>query len=102
MNKNKRNKQKKRKKDFLQDSNPTILERQRKPKKTKPTMPPPERKKAITMGEIITVKELSEKIGIQVADIIKQLLGLGVLATINNELDYDTPSLIAAEYNIEL
>lgn len=101
-NEHHRDKRKKRKKDFWQDSNPTILERQRKPKKTKPTMPPPERKKAITMGEIITVKELSEKIGIQVADIIKQLLGLGVIATINNELDYDTASLIAAEYNIEL
>jgi translation initiation factor IF-2 len=54
------------------------------------------------MGDIITVKELSEKIGIQVAEIIKKLMGLGILATINNELDYDTANLIASEFNIEL
>lgn len=63
---------------------------------------PPERKKAITMGEVITVKELSEKIGISVADIIKNLMKLGVLATINQELDYETAALVASEFDIEL
>lgn len=63
---------------------------------------PPERKKAITIGEVITVKELSETIGISVADIIKKLMSLGVLATINQELDYETAALVAAEFDIEL
>jgi len=63
---------------------------------------PPERKKAITMGDVITVKELSEKIGVSVADIIKSLMGFGVLATINQELDYDTAALVSSEFNIEL
>jgi translation initiation factor IF-2 len=54
------------------------------------------------MGEFITVKELSEKIGIQVSEIIKRLMNLGVLATINQELDYDTAALVASEFDIEL
>jgi translation initiation factor IF-2 len=54
------------------------------------------------MGDFITVKELSEKIGIQVAEIIKKLMSLGILATINQELDYETAYLIASEFNIEL
>ena len=74
----------------------------RKAKETNKPTPPPERKKAITMGDIITVKELSEKIGIQVAEIIKRLMGMGILATINQELDYETAYLIASEFNIEL
>ncbi len=101
-----RDKNRKNKKDHWQDSNINALnKRTRKPKKdkrAKPLTPPPERKKAITMGDFITVKELSEKIGIQVSEIIKKLLGLGVLATINQELDYDTANLIASEFEIDL
>lgn len=62
----------------------------------------PERKKAITIGEITTVKELSETAGISVADIIKQLMNLGILATINQEIDFDTASLVASQFNITL
>lgn len=52
--------------------------------------------------ETITVKDLSEKIGKPVAEIIKKLFNLGILATINQDIDYDTCSLIAADYDIEL
>jgi len=101
-----KDKNKKSKKDYWEDTNYSILDKKvRKPKKEKGVQqpaPPPERKKAITMGDIITVKELSEKIGIQVAEIIKKLLSLGILATINQEIDYDTANLIASEFNIEL
>ncbi|WP_129722405.1 translation initiation factor IF-2 [Xylanivirga thermophila] len=62
----------------------------------------PERKKAITIGEITTVKELSETAGISVADIIKQLMNLGILATINQEIDFDMASLVASQFNITL
>ena len=52
--------------------------------------------------ETITVKDLSEKIGKPAAEIIKKLFILGIMATINQEIDYDTCSLIAADYGIEL
>jgi translation initiation factor IF-2 len=101
-----RDKHRRSKKDYWAENNYNEF-RARKPKKSKAKQakqpaPIPERKKAITMGDIITVKELSEKIGIQVAEIIKKLMSLGILATINNELDYDTANLIASEFNIEL
>ena len=53
-------------------------------------------------SETITVKELSEKIGKPAAEIIKKLFILGIMATINQEIDFDTCSLIASDYGIEL
>ena len=58
--------------------------------------------KAVLTTEMITVKDLSEKIGKPAAEIIKKLFILGIMATINQEIDYDTCSLIAADYGIEL
>ncbi len=58
--------------------------------------------KAVMTTETITVKDLSEKIGKPAAEIIKKLFKMGVLATINQDLDYDTCALVAADYNIEL
>lgn len=70
--------------------------------KQEPVRPTAERKKSITMGDFITVKDLSEKIGVQASEIIKSLLKLGVLVTINQDLDYDTAMLVSSEFNIEL
>ncbi len=58
--------------------------------------------KAVITSETITVKDLSEKIGKPAAEIIKKLFILGVLATINQEIDFDTCALIASDYGIEL
>ncbi|MGI6238989.1 MAG: translation initiation factor IF-2, partial [Christensenellales bacterium] len=57
--------------------------------------------KAYMTAETITVKDLSERIGKPVGEILKKLMMLGIIATINNELDFDTASLICAEYGIE-
>ena len=57
---------------------------------------------AIIPTETVTVKELSEIIGKPVAEIIKKLFLLGIMATINNEIDFDTCELIASEYDITL
>ncbi|GEM_PF-176021 len=58
--------------------------------------------KATVTGDTLTIKEFSEKIGKPASGIIKKLLLLGVMATINNEIDYDMATLIANEYGIEL
>lgn len=58
--------------------------------------------KAVITTEMITVKDLSEKIGKPAAEIIKKLFMLGVVATINQDIDFDTCELIAADYGIEL
>ncbi len=57
---------------------------------------------AVIPTEKVTVKELSEIIGKPAAEIIKKLFLLGVMATINQELDFDTCELIASDYNITL
>ncbi|MGI6113105.1 MAG: translation initiation factor IF-2 [Mahellales bacterium] len=58
--------------------------------------------KPITIGEHIAVKELSEKIGIPASELIKRLISLGVMANINQELDFDTACILAEEYDIKL
>ncbi len=58
--------------------------------------------KVVMNTELISVKSLAEKTGKPVADILKKLLLLGMMCTINSELDYDTAQLICTEFRIEL
>ncbi len=57
---------------------------------------------AVITTETITVKELSEKLGKPANEILKKLLMLGIIANINQELDFDTCELIAGEFGITL
>ena len=54
----------------------------------------------ITIPDPITVKDFAAEMKKTTADVIKKLLGFGVLATINNEIDFDTAFLIAEEFGI--
>ena len=54
----------------------------------------------ITIPETISVKDLATEMKITSSDVIKKLLNLGIMATINNEVDFDTAYLIAQEYGI--
>ncbi len=65
-------------------------------------MAPIKIEKAIMTAETITVKDLTERIGRPAGDILKKLLLLGNLATINSDLDFDTASLVAGEFGVEL
>ena len=56
----------------------------------------------ITLPEHVTVKEFAEKAGIQIPKIIEALMKNGVMATINQTIDYDTAAIIAAEIGIEV
>lgn len=58
------------------------------------------RPKLIKLGETITVKELASKMTYPVSDVIKKLMLLGTMATINQELDFATAALIAEEFGI--
>ncbi|MBQ7887882.1 MAG: translation initiation factor IF-2, partial [Clostridia bacterium] len=57
---------------------------------------------AYMTAETITVRDLTERIGKPAGEIIKKLLLLGIMATINQELDYDTASLVASEFGVTL
>ena len=52
----------------------------------------------IEMGETITVKELSEKLGKPSADVIKTLIFTGVMAAINQEIDFATAEKVCEKY----
>ncbi|NWF80302.1 MAG: translation initiation factor IF-2 [Chloroflexi bacterium] len=49
----------------------------------------------------MTVREFSEATGIGASEILKALLKGGVLANINQQIDYETAALIAADFSIE-
>ena len=54
----------------------------------------------IEIPENITVKDLASEMKKTTAEVIKKLLGYGIMATINNEIDFDTAYLVAQEFGI--
>ncbi|MBO5022044.1 MAG: translation initiation factor IF-2 [Clostridia bacterium] len=59
-------------------------------------------KHAVLTSKEITIKELSEKIGKPVTEIVKKLMLLGIMATINSNIDYETAELVASDFGITL
>lgn len=54
----------------------------------------------ISIPETVSVKDLATEMKITSGDVIKKLLSLGIMASLNNEIDFDTAYLIAQEYGI--
>ena len=54
----------------------------------------------IEIPESITVKDLAAEMKKTTAEVMKKLLGYGIMATINNEIDFDTAFLVAGEFGI--
>ena len=57
---------------------------------------------AVLTSKEITVKDFSEKIGKPVTEIVKKLMMLGIMATINSNIDFDTAELVASDFGITL
>ncbi|KIL73611.1 translation initiation factor IF-2 [Bacillus badius] len=78
-----------------------------KQRQSKPAvMPQPPKVKElpekITFAGSLTVSELAKKLNREPSEIIKKLFMVGVMATINQELDSDAIELIAGEYGVEV
>ena len=58
------------------------------------------RKKNIRIGNHVVVAELAGLIGIKVPEILKKLMGLGIMATINQTITGETAELIAADFDV--
>lgn len=54
----------------------------------------------ITIPEVISVKDLAVELKKTSSEIIKKLLGYGIMATINNDIDFDTAYLVAQEFGV--
>jgi len=59
-------------------------------------------KRRIKIDETIALSDLAKRMGIKVGEMIKQLMTLGVMATMNQTIDFDTATLVASEFNFEL
>ena len=51
----------------------------------------------VLIPDSITVGELASRLKVTASDVIKKLMGLGIMAGINQEIDFDTASLVAEE-----
>ena len=71
--------------------------------KQKPLITTPKAiKRRIKIDEIIALSDLAKRMGIKAGEIIKKLMDLGVMTTVNQAIDFDTAVLVAAEFDYEL
>jgi translation initiation factor IF-2 len=59
-------------------------------------------KRIIRITESISVGELAKRMGIKANDLIKSLMKMGMMVTINHPLDFDTAVILASEYGYEV
>ena len=57
--------------------------------------------KEVTIPETISVKDFAAEIKKTSGEVLKKLLGYGIMATLNNDIDFDTAFLIAEEFGIK-
>ncbi|GBG54827.1 translation initiation factor IF-2 [Sporomusaceae bacterium FL31] len=73
---------------------------QNQQRQTPPVKMEPPKPKVIKLGGPITVKEFAGKMGREVSEVIKKLMMLGVMATINQEVDIDTATILAGDFGV--
>lgn len=69
-------------------------------KKTEITVPKAV-KRRLRLDEAITVGNLAKRMGVKSTEVIRKLMELGLMATLNQAIDFDTAALVAAEFNYE-
>lgn len=82
-------------------SNRRDLRRRKDLKKTEVTTPRASYR-VVKMGNSITIAELAKQMSIKGSDIIKKLMGQGMMATLNQAIDVDTATLMATEFGFEM
>ena len=59
-------------------------------------------KRRIKIDEAIVLSELAKRMGIKASEIIKAMMAMGSMATVNQTIDFETASLIAGEFDYEV
>tara|TARA_B100000886_G_scaffold44381_1_gene27232 strand:+ start:7206 stop:9380 length:2175 start_codon:yes stop_codon:yes gene_type:complete len=77
------------------EADPSLLSQHQFEKPTEPV------RKTVEISESITVGELAQKLSIKSSELMKSLMNMGVMATINQTLDQDTAILIIEELGHE-
>jgi len=63
---------------------------------------PVNQENVVLYKEGMTVSELASALGVSAVELIKKLFSLGIMATMNNEVAYDTAEVLVLDYNKEL
>ena len=66
------------------------------------TQPLKAAKRKLRIAEAIRVSDMAHQMGLKANEIIKVLFNLGIMATINQSIDFDTAQIVAAEFNYEV
>jgi len=59
-------------------------------------------KRRIKIDDSIILSELAKRMGIKANEMIAKLMGMGVMATVNQTIDFETASLLSAEFGYEV
>ena len=59
-------------------------------------------KRRVKIDETIVLSDLAKRMGIKANEMIAKLMGLGVMATVNQTIDFETAALVAAEFEYEV
>jgi translation initiation factor IF-2 len=62
---------------------------------------PPEARGPIELPRALTVKELADRMRVNPVDVIKELMKNGVMATVNQSIDFDTAAIVASDFGFE-
>jgi translation initiation factor IF-2 len=58
--------------------------------------------KSIDIMEVVSISELAKKMNLKASDLIHKLMAMGMMVTINQQIDADTATLLAAEYGADV
>ena len=102
-NNNKKRKQDYEKKNKRQEQYVNLEKKTGHKKRNAQPQQPSEKKeneiRTITLPEVMTVRELADKMKVQASEIVKKLFMQGIMMTVNQEIDYEKAEEIALEYN---
>jgi translation initiation factor IF-2 len=59
-------------------------------------------KRRIKIDEVIVVSDLAKRMGVKAGEVIKRLMALGVMASLNQAIDLDTASVVASDFDYEV
>ena len=84
------------------EASPAAAEAPAPEKKPEPEAKPPRPTQKIQIPEAIVVKDLAEKLSLKATEVIKELMKLGHMTTINQMIDSETAEIICAEFGFEV
>jgi translation initiation factor IF-2 len=59
-------------------------------------------KRRVKVDDAIVLSDLAKRMGIKASEMISKLMGMGVMATVNQTIDFDTAALVATEFGYEV